>query len=100
MLEEVGYRVSGTSDFFQAKRWIAERQPDLLVSDVRLGRYNGLHLVIWGRAFCREFRSLLIDNRSDAVIVEDAATHGAAYVVSPERAQLLALTTQLLASAR
>ena len=100
MLEDVGFRVSGTSDFFQAKRWIAERKPDLLVSDVRLGQYNGLHLVIWGRAFCPGFRSLLIDSRSDAVIVEDAASNGAAYVVSPERSQLLALTTQILGSGR
>ena len=91
-----GYLTAGTSDFGEAKTWLAANPLDLLVTDVRLGRYNGLHLIIWARARHPGMRSVLIDTLPDQVMIEGASANHAAYVVNPRRTQLLAATARVL----
>ena len=54
-----------------------ESSPDLLISEVRLGEYNGLHLAL--RAQVRGIRAIVIGVR-DRVIQQDAAMLGATYL--------------------
>ena len=46
LLEAAGYRVRSARSFDEAKTLLAAECPDLLITDLRLGQYNGLHLVL------------------------------------------------------
>jgi CheY-like chemotaxis protein len=50
LLRETGYHVTGASTFDGAKRLLSLEPFDLLVTDVRLRGFNGLHLVMQVRA--------------------------------------------------
>ena len=50
VLNGAGYRARGASTFEEAKRALADRAPDLVVDDERLGAYNGLHVILRARS--------------------------------------------------
>ncbi|HEV8317257.1 MAG TPA: response regulator [Vicinamibacterales bacterium] len=50
ILAEAGYQTRGASTFEEGKRLLATTTPDLLIADERLGDFNGLHLILRGRA--------------------------------------------------
>ena len=50
LLEAAGYRVRSARSFDEAKTLLAAECPDLLITDLRLGQYNGLHLVLRTRS--------------------------------------------------
>ena len=56
-------------------------QPHLLVTELRLGEYNGLHLAL--RAQAHDVPAIVIGD-ADAVLQRDAATFGASYVTLDE----------------
>ena len=82
--------------FARAKRHL-ELQPDLLITEVRLGEYNGLHLVLRG-----QFAGVpaIVIGEPDPVLEHDANKLGAVYIRNTEMArdQLLALLTTVLQS--
>ena len=49
-LNAAGYRARGASTFEEATRALADRAPDLVIADERLGAYNGLHVILRARA--------------------------------------------------
>ena len=50
LLESAGYETIA-ADGFEFARWVLRTDPpDLLITDIRLGEYNGLHLIITGQA--------------------------------------------------
>ena len=49
LLEAAGYQVRSARNFEDARAMLIAEHPDLLITDLRLGPYNGLHLVLWGR---------------------------------------------------
>jgi DNA-binding response OmpR family regulator len=63
--------------------------PDLLITQVRLGAFNGLHLVIRSHVDHLPMRAILLDSVYDAVLERDAQRHGAAYLVEPVGAAAL-----------
>lgn len=71
-----GLRVTLVTSF-KAARKALESCPDLLISEVRLGEYNGLHLAL--RAQIRGIRAIVI-GVIDLITQQDAATFGAAYL--------------------
>ncbi len=75
-LLDAGMRVTLVTSF-KAARKALESSPDLLISEVRLGEYNGLHLAL--RAQVRGIRAIVIGVR-DRVTQQDAATLGATYL--------------------
>ena len=75
-LIDAGLRVTLVTSF-KAARKALESTPDLLISEVRLGEYNGLHLAL--RAQIRGIRAIVI-GVLDLVTQRDAATFGAAYL--------------------
>ena len=92
-----GYDVQFANGFDAAVRMLERMGPDLLVSEVRLGSYNALHLVIRSRRTHPKMRSILVDRSHDPVTEIDAIREGAVYLVRPTADQLLEYISRLLA---
>lgn len=78
-----GYDVTFAAGFYGAVRRLDRSAPDLLISDVRLGQFNGLHLVIRSQSVHPNMRAILLDRGRDSVTEIDAQRHGAMYLVEP-----------------
>src|SRR5262245_12016739 len=90
LLKDSGHEVVFAPGFEPAIRKLDHVAPDLLVTDVRLGGFNGLHLVIRSQNARPKMRSILLDRVHDPVVAEDAQRHGAAYIGGPVNSSLLA----------
>lgn len=77
-----GYRITATTSFEHGRRALSER-PDLLVAAVRLGRYNGLQLVIRGRTINPGLRAIVLADYPDVVMQREAEQAGAVYLETP-----------------
>jgi DNA-binding NtrC family response regulator len=64
-------------DFTAARRRLIDHPPDLLVSNLRLDAYNGLHLVHLASGAGLRTRSVLYTDRQDAVLANEARAAGA-----------------------
>jgi DNA-binding response OmpR family regulator len=63
-----GYDVIGETQFESARRLIDESPPDILVTDVRLGAYNGLQLVLHMRMARPHAPILVLSAWDDALL--------------------------------
>jgi len=90
LLKGSGHDVVFAPGFEPAIKKLDQIAPDLLITDVRLGGFNGLHLVIRSQSTRPKMRSLLLDRVHDPVIAADAERHGAAYFGGPLTAATLA----------
>jgi DNA-binding response OmpR family regulator len=89
---EAGYDAALVTSFTAAKAQL-QSKPDLLISEIRLAEYNGLHLV--SRAQSYGVRSAVIGD-VDPVLERDARDMGAAYLHPDfDRDQVLALGLHL-----
>jgi DNA-binding NtrC family response regulator len=84
-LTDAGCAPSVVSSFAAAKQQLDE-QPSLLISEVRLGEYNGLHLAL--RAQSRGVPAVLI-GEPDSVLQREATQFGAIYLAGAVDAQQL-----------
>ena len=101
LLRDTGYCVTGSSDFGQASELLKKISPDLLITHVRLGAFNGLHLVLRRHAVEPTSASIVMDKaeRMDSELAREAKRLNAPYVVEPtEPAQWLALIAKVLAA--
>jgi FixJ family two-component response regulator len=97
LLTNAGYEVDAAGTFAEARRALAEHPPDLLITDLRLGEYNGLQLVA---AVPLGTPSIVVTGFPDAVLGADALKLGAHYITKPIDAQsLMNLMDEALASA-
>jgi DNA-binding response OmpR family regulator len=98
VLREAGYHVTTAASFENAKWQLRAVPPDLLVADVRLGDYNGIHLVIRGRTTDADLPAIVTDSTADRVLEADAQTQGAVYLVKPfDTARLVGVARELVA---
>jgi hypothetical protein len=67
------------SDFVSSRAHLFSKPYDWLVTDTRLGAYNGLHLVHLARASRLPIRSLVYADRSDLFLGQEAQRAGAFY---------------------
>ena len=96
-----GYRTTGAATFKMAKQSLDADHYDLLLSDVRLHAFNGLHLVAHNRAFSRRTAAIVFGGAPDVVIEDEARRLGARYVVRPiEPAALLKVVKETLERAK
>lgn len=96
LLEEAGYEVSTAASFEEAVRALRSSPPDLLITDVRLGPFNGLQLVI---SSPRPVPAIIITGFADPVLESDARRRGADYILKPlDPGALLRLVERKLAS--
>jgi CheY-like chemotaxis protein len=78
-LTEVFDVVYEAATFAEAKTLLLEKRPDVLVADVRLEEFNGIHLVLWSQMRLPQMGSVII-GESDPVLERDAHAAGAAYI--------------------
>ena len=91
LLRDSGHDVIFAAGFEAAIRALADHLPDLLISQVRLGAFNGLHLVIRSHIDHLTMHAIVLDSVHDSVLELEAQRYGAAYLVEPVAApELLA----------
>ena len=83
VLTDAGYHVTTSDSFENARRRLKATPPDLLVADVRLGDYNGIHLVIRGRTNDAGLPAIVTDASPDPAREADATHEGAVYLPKP-----------------
>jgi DNA-binding response OmpR family regulator len=100
-LEQVGFVVMGAGSFAQAKALLVSITPEVVIADIKLEAFNGLHLA----ALCAVWRPatpfIATHNVYDPVLEADARRLNASYVVkTPGREDLTRTAVELLQSHR
>ena len=92
--EGVGLTAAATFPFAKAQ---LRTEPDLVITQLKLGEYNGLHLAL--RARCQHIPTIVI-GEADTVLERDAEQLGITYVRTNEltRERTLALVEDLIRS--
>ena len=96
-LEAAGYTSALATTFEDGKAYMATGPLDLLIANVHLAAYNGLHLIIRGRLDHPPMAAILTSDRPDPRLEAEAARHGAAYLPRPEEGgYLIGLVSRVL----
>jgi len=82
LLGGAGYQVTGVSSYEQALEELAH-MPDLLVTDVRLGVYNGLQLIVRGRMINPDLQAIVVTGYADQVVFREAVHLHAEHLEKP-----------------
>ena len=92
ILRDDGHDVTACSDFTEGRRLLAGDHFDALIADVRLGAYNGLHLIALAAP---SMIKIALSAFLDPVIRRDAEQAGAQFLVKPtDCASISALLSQ------
>jgi PleD family two-component response regulator len=83
LLTESDFHVTVADNFARAKERLAECPPALLVTELRLREYNGLQLVLRGKARRSNLAAIVLSAESDPVLEADAEAMGATFIVRP-----------------
>jgi DNA-binding NtrC family response regulator len=67
----------GCRDFHCARTHLLESPPDVLVTNLRLVDYNGLHLVLLAQAANPRTRCIVHTDRPDLLLIREAQANGA-----------------------
>jgi len=78
-LAAVADPVYTVATFAQAKSALPEARPDVLVTQVRLAEFNGIHLALWGRVRLPNLRCVIV-GQSDPNLEPDARASGLFYL--------------------
>jgi DNA-binding NtrC family response regulator len=97
LLRSMGYLVAEASGFEEANQILASDPPHLLIAGVKLGAYNGLHLIVRAHAKHPEMASIVTSNVPDPVLEAEAQKQHASYLTRPWHDQdfLQAITRSL-----
>ncbi len=91
LLEGAGFTVHACGSFSEARQSLDRATPDLLLTQLRLGAYNGLHLVIQGRLQSPRMRAIVTGRERDVGLETEARRSGAVFMPWPVAdAELLA----------
>lgn len=98
LLREAGYETVTASTVPDAIKLLTDVRPDLLLVDIRLDAYNGLHVVAM-RA--EPIPAIVLTGFADAAIEADARHLGAEFLLKPVTPSMLtALVDRLMVDAR
>jgi DNA-binding response OmpR family regulator len=81
--QEAGEDVVAHSSFEQARKALQTTHFDALITDVRLGAFNGLQLAVIGRDTYPNIRLIVFSGFDDPVLRTEAEHVGATYIVKP-----------------
>jgi len=96
-LNGAGYEASGASTFAEAKQLLETNSPDLVIADERLGPFNGLHVIVVGRAHHPSLKAIVTSRVKNEGLENDARRLNVLCVVQPDRpADWLASVSQTL----
>jgi DNA-binding NtrC family response regulator len=96
-LTKAGYQVTSVPGFEDACKVMSRGHPDLLLTAVRLGRFNGLHLAVRCQWNHPQLPVIVLAGQGDEGLMEDAARLGARFLTAAAPSQVLALVAELLA---
>lgn len=82
-LRTAGYDVVTADGFEEGKRLLDSNTPDLLLTAMRLGAFNGLHLVVRGRTLRPTMAAIVVGARADRGLEADALSLGALFASQP-----------------
>lgn len=74
--------VAEAGDFHQATATLASTPPDVLITELRLGAYNGLHLVLRAKATAPRTKAIVLARSADPVLQREAARFEAEFLVT------------------
>ena len=83
LLQAAGYRVATATAFDEAKKLLASESPDVLVTGLRLGPYNGLHLVLRSRTDHPGMAAIVTSRHPDPVLEAEAQRQHAGFLLQP-----------------
>ena len=83
VLKAWGYDAVPFNRFEDARTFLSESAADILIVDVRLGKYNGLQLVHLAKQNHPDMVVVAVSGYDDPVLRAAAAEAGAAYFVKP-----------------
>lgn len=83
-LRALGYKVEAVSTFDEARRRLLDISDlSLLLADIRLGQFNGLHLAFRARAHHPNVRLLITDHAFDRTLEAETKRLGGSYLPRP-----------------
>jgi DNA-binding NtrC family response regulator len=88
LLRGAGYFVRGVSSYEEGRQELAT-MPDLLITDVRLGVYNGLQLLMRGRMVNPRLQAIVITGYADQIVRREAVYLQAEHLEKPVDADRL-----------
>jgi DNA-binding NtrC family response regulator len=91
-LRDEGYNTVACDRFQDAKGMLASVRPDLLVTDIRLGAFNGLQLGLYARNKYPDIPVIVLTGYEDPTLREEASKSGATFLVKPVRRDALLKT--------
>ena len=98
-LTAAGLAVTSVDDFASGRASLVYRPPSVLITEIRLGYHNGLHLAHLGRWLRPQMIQVVTSSISDPVLTRDAEDVGAVFVQRPfTPSGLLALIRDIAAS--
>jgi len=86
LLHHAGYRVTAAASFEEGRREL-ESSPDMLITDIRLGPYNGLQLVVRARLANPSLPVLVVTAFHDPVLQAETERLKAIYLRKPVDAE-------------
>jgi CheY-like chemotaxis protein len=90
-LRALDYTVIAASSFDDARRHLLDTgELSLLVADIRLGQFNGLHLAFRARAHHPHVRLVITDHAFDTTLEAETKRLGGAYLARPFTTEVLA----------
>ena len=97
LLAEAGYRTVGAATLKEATELLAQQNPDLMITDVRLAGDNGLQLVAMA---INPIPTIVTTAYADPILEAEARQLGAEFIVKPLSPKaLLALVERTLSAA-
>ena len=87
--QNAGYQVVAESDFANARRSLRTHRLTALLTDVRLGEYNGIQLALLARELHPEIKVVVFSGFDDPVLREEAERVGAPFLVKPVSSEVL-----------
>lgn len=88
-LERAGHDVVACRTFEDAREELLAEEFDALITDVRLGAFNGIQLAVIARDRAPGMRIVVFSGFDDPVLREEAASLGASYLIKPITAERL-----------
>ena len=93
-LTAAGFSVVTCDGYEAAKEYLSAMTPDVLLTDVRLGAFNGLQLVILAKERGPRTTIVVMSAFDDPSLRKEAMVCGAEYIMKPfTREQVLAAVT-------
>jgi DNA-binding NtrC family response regulator len=82
-LSLVGFQTRVADSFEEARDMLVAQPPAVLVADIRLGAYNGLHLVLRGKQARPNMAAIVTTDWPDKVLMAEAEAMGATFLLKP-----------------